>query len=194
MSKHKFEDFTQVKKLQGGSMRKTCLVQLVATGVLFVMKQLDYYIDEDKTIVDTEISQMHFRNLPNTDVIGKTDPYVLIRMGMDEKQTSFALNCNDYDYLNEKYEMEYDPVKIKGKKEVDIEVWDYDLEGYDDLIGNASVDILPYLNKQTLVDLFLQPKKELRDPKHPVTKLSEKVDQKLGKVSFWLLYIPEQEY
>ncbi|KAA6385176.1 MAG: hypothetical protein EZS28_019299, partial [Streblomastix strix] len=54
MSKHKFEDFTPLKKLQGGSVGKTCLVQLVATGVLFVMKQLDYYIDEDKTIVDTE--------------------------------------------------------------------------------------------------------------------------------------------
>ncbi|KAA6331670.1 MAG: hypothetical protein EZS28_053361, partial [Streblomastix strix] len=84
-----------------------------------------------------KINNISVRNLPNTDVIGKPDPYVLIRMGMDEKQTSVAHNVNDYEYLNEKYEMEYDPVKMKGKKEVDIEVWDYDTAGFDDLVGSA---------------------------------------------------------
>ncbi|KAA6361321.1 MAG: hypothetical protein EZS28_043152 [Streblomastix strix] len=88
-----------------------------------------------------KFNNISVRNLPNTDVIGKPDPYVLIRMGMDEKQTSVAHNVNDYDYLNEKYEMEYDPVKMKGKKEVDIEVWDYDTAGFDDLVGSASVDV-----------------------------------------------------
>ncbi|KAA6382387.1 MAG: hypothetical protein EZS28_022085, partial [Streblomastix strix] len=56
------------------------------------------------------------------DVTGKQDPYVLIRMGMDEKQTSVGHNVSNYDYQNEKYELIYDPIRMKGKKEVDIEV------------------------------------------------------------------------
>ncbi|KAA6374643.1 MAG: putative NEK protein kinase, partial [Streblomastix strix] len=55
---HKYEDFKIEKKLLGGAMGKTFLVQLLATGVFYVMKCLDYFVDEDKAIADSEISQM----------------------------------------------------------------------------------------------------------------------------------------
>ncbi|KAA6390668.1 MAG: putative CMGC kinase, CK2 family [Streblomastix strix] len=55
---HKYEDFKIEKKLLGGAQGKTFLVQLLATGVFYVMKCLDYFVDEDKAIADSEISQM----------------------------------------------------------------------------------------------------------------------------------------
>ncbi|KAA6376280.1 MAG: putative cmgc ck2 family [Streblomastix strix] len=58
MSSHQYKDFKIEKKLLGGAMGKTFLVQLLATGVFYVMKCLDYFVDEDKAIADTEISQM----------------------------------------------------------------------------------------------------------------------------------------
>ncbi|KAA6389774.1 MAG: putative CMGC kinase, CK2 family [Streblomastix strix] len=58
MSVHQYGEFKIEKKLLGGAMGKTFLVQLLATGVFYVMKCLDYFVDEDKAIADSEISQM----------------------------------------------------------------------------------------------------------------------------------------
>ncbi|KAA6389385.1 MAG: putative CMGC kinase, CK2 family [Streblomastix strix] len=58
MSAHQYGEFKIEKKLLGGAMGKTFLVQLLATGVFYVMKCLDYFVDEDKAIADSEISQM----------------------------------------------------------------------------------------------------------------------------------------
>ncbi|KAA6376832.1 MAG: putative Serine/Threonine kinase domain protein, partial [Streblomastix strix] len=54
----KIEDYKIVKKLRGGVMSKTFLVQLIATSVFFVMKYLDYFDPEDKAKADEEISLM----------------------------------------------------------------------------------------------------------------------------------------
>ncbi|KAA6357848.1 MAG: hypothetical protein EZS28_046625, partial [Streblomastix strix] len=54
----KIEDYKIVKKLRGGVMGKTFLVQFIATSVFFVMKYLDYFDPEDKAKADEEISLM----------------------------------------------------------------------------------------------------------------------------------------
>ncbi|KAA6360024.1 MAG: hypothetical protein EZS28_044449 [Streblomastix strix] len=54
----KIEDYKIVKKLRGGVMSKTFLVQFIATSVFFVMKYLDYFDPEDKAKADEEISLM----------------------------------------------------------------------------------------------------------------------------------------
>ncbi|KAA6336266.1 MAG: hypothetical protein EZS28_052889, partial [Streblomastix strix] len=135
-------------------------------------------------------SNIGVRDLPKKDILRKTDPYVLLRMGMAEKQTSVAKNTTNCDFKGETYELQYDPSKMKGKKEANIEVWDYDVTGFDSLVGAASVDILPYLNKQALVELYLQPKKKKEDGSQSTTNLALNQDQKLGKVTFWMLYTP----
>jgi hypothetical protein len=43
------------------------------------------------------------------DIIGKTDPYVVFTLGDSSKQTTVAKKALDYDYLNETYEIIYDP-------------------------------------------------------------------------------------
>ncbi|KAA6396311.1 MAG: hypothetical protein EZS28_008160, partial [Streblomastix strix] len=138
-------------------------------------------------------SNIAVRNLPKMDVTGKQDPYVLIRMGLDEKQTSVAHNVSNYDYQNERYEMEYDPVKMKGKKEVDIEVWDYDTAGFDDLMGTAKVDILPAYRQWIPIDLYLKPKKVKVDPTQSNLN-QQKQSQKKSRIKFQMLYIPENEW
>ncbi|KAA6402285.1 MAG: hypothetical protein EZS28_002197, partial [Streblomastix strix] len=58
MSSHQYKDFKIEKKLLGGAMGKTFLVQLLTTGIFYVMKYLDYIDDDDKAVADSEISQM----------------------------------------------------------------------------------------------------------------------------------------
>ncbi|KAA6401147.1 MAG: hypothetical protein EZS28_003323 [Streblomastix strix] len=134
-----------------------------------------------------EFSHIGVYDLPKMDLIGKSDPYVLFQIGFDQQQTSIAKNTLSYEYKNEVYVMEYDPAKLKGQREVDIEVWDYDSIGGNDFIGTVSVDVLPYLNKQGIVELYLQPK---REDGNQTTILSLNQNQKLGSIAFWMLYTP----
>ncbi|KAA6356066.1 MAG: hypothetical protein EZS28_048407 [Streblomastix strix] len=88
-----------------------------------------------------KFSKISVRNLKAMDFGGKSDPFVIFKAGDEEKKTSTARNTLDYDYMNEEYELIYNPLKMQGKKEVDIEVWDYDTVGDNDLIGIANVDV-----------------------------------------------------
>ncbi|KAA6398017.1 MAG: hypothetical protein EZS28_006457 [Streblomastix strix] len=116
-------------------------------------------------------------------------------MGMDEKQTSNGNNSVEYSFEDEQYELNYDPIKMKGKKEVDIEVWKYDIVGFDDLIGSASVDILPSMNKELQVELFLQSKQTKKDQTQQQLNISsQQNDEGLGKVIFHMKYISEQDH
>ncbi|KAA6395136.1 MAG: putative Serine/threonine-protein kinase Nek3 [Streblomastix strix] len=54
----KFEDYEVVKKLFGGAQGKTFLVKLKKSGVLYVMKRVDYFDDKDKQQADDEVAQM----------------------------------------------------------------------------------------------------------------------------------------
>ncbi|KAA6360779.1 MAG: hypothetical protein EZS28_043694 [Streblomastix strix] len=130
------------------------------------------------------------------DVTGKSDPFVVIRMGKEKKQTKVAKSTLNHDYKDEEFELVYNPVEDQVKREVDIEVWDYDSVGSNDLIGIASIDILPFFNKQQQVELFLQPQNEKKEnsQQQKITIPIQNLDQKLGIVTFQLLYTDEQEW
>ncbi|KAA6369525.1 MAG: hypothetical protein EZS28_034948, partial [Streblomastix strix] len=49
-----FQDFEIVKKLFGGAMGKTFLVRHKPSGVLYVMKRVDYLDENDKKNADFE--------------------------------------------------------------------------------------------------------------------------------------------
>ncbi|KAA6381426.1 MAG: hypothetical protein EZS28_023046 [Streblomastix strix] len=139
-----------------------------------------------------KLSHISVRNLPKMDIGGKADPFVVFRMGDEEKKTTTAKNTLNYDYINESYELIYDPQIMNLKKEIDVEVFDYDSIGINDLIGIASIDILPSMNQQIEVELFLQPKKEKKDTQNRPNLTSQLKDQGLGKVVFWMLYTPDE--
>ncbi|KAA6353464.1 MAG: hypothetical protein EZS28_051009, partial [Streblomastix strix] len=85
---------------------------------------------------------------------------------------------------------------MQGKHEIEVEVYDYDSITKNDLIGVTNIDILPSLNKDTQIELFLQPQKEKKEEsfKNKIETISNNNDQKLGKVIFNMKYISEQEY
>ncbi|KAA6361071.1 MAG: hypothetical protein EZS28_043403 [Streblomastix strix] len=84
-------------------------------------------------------SNIQVRNIKKMDFIGQPDPYVKFKLGGAQKKTSVAKDQKDHDYLNESYDLNYDPASISGK--VLIQVWDFDTFGKDDLIGVAVVDV-----------------------------------------------------
>ncbi|KAA6401282.1 MAG: putative serine/threonine-protein kinase Nek6 [Streblomastix strix] len=53
-----YNDFEILTKLFGGAMGNTFLVRHKYTGVLYVMKRVDYLDENDKKIADEEIAQM----------------------------------------------------------------------------------------------------------------------------------------
>ncbi|KAA6370089.1 MAG: hypothetical protein EZS28_034384, partial [Streblomastix strix] len=142
-----------------------------------------------------KFSHIAVRDLPKKDIIGSADPFVLIRMGEDEKQTSVAHNTVNYDYQNEQYEFIYEPTKMKGNGKVHFEVYDYDYIGNNDLIGTAIVDILPALEQPMYVELFLQPKEQkkdgLIDEENVLKLLNLQQDKGIGKVTFQMVYAPK---
>ncbi|KAA6388979.1 MAG: hypothetical protein EZS28_015494 [Streblomastix strix] len=133
-----------------------------------------------------KIKNISVRNLKKMDLLGKSDPYVVFKAGDEEKHTTTVRNKLDYDYVNEEYDLIYNPLKMQGKKDIEVEVYDYDVMTNNDIIGAVNVDILPALNKETRVELFLQPKNDV--------ELKTDTDQKLGKVIFTMIYIPEDDY
>jgi hypothetical protein len=68
--------------------------------------------EDDKYIKGVvTLSKISVRKLPKMDVFNKTDPYVVFSLGDSTKQTTVAEETLDYDYLNETYEIIYDPLK-----------------------------------------------------------------------------------
>ncbi|KAA6391898.1 MAG: putative serine/threonine-protein kinase Nek6, partial [Streblomastix strix] len=53
-----YNDFEIIFKLFGGAMGNTFLVRYKPSGVLYVMKRVDYLDENDKRIADEEIAQM----------------------------------------------------------------------------------------------------------------------------------------
>ncbi|KAA6336035.1 MAG: hypothetical protein EZS28_052910, partial [Streblomastix strix] len=133
------------------------------------------------------------------DFMGKCDPYVVFKLGADEsKQTSVAHNTSNYDYIGEQFELLYIPNKMKERKEIDIEVWDYDRIASNDLIGAGIVEILPIFEREIYNEVFIYKKKDTEGYNHSQSKLSLKQRQEqeknCGKVCFSLMYISEEKY
>ncbi|KAA6381387.1 MAG: hypothetical protein EZS28_023088, partial [Streblomastix strix] len=130
-----------------------------------------------------QISEIGVRGLPEIDSGNKLYAYIDFSLRMGGKQTSVAKKTINYDYEDEQYQLLYDPAKIKGKGELEIEVWNYK-KGGNSLIGNAIVEILPALNQQIQCELKLQPRK----PKKGETETLKDV----GKVVFKMIYIDDE--
>ncbi|KAA6340420.1 MAG: hypothetical protein EZS28_052533, partial [Streblomastix strix] len=146
-----------------------------------------------------KIRNVKVRDLPEMDFMGKCDPYVVFKLGADEsKQTSVAHNTQNYDYTGEQFELLYIPNKMKERKEIDIEVWDYDRIGSNDLIGAGIVEILPIFEREIYNEVFIYKKKDTEGYNHSQSKLSLKQRQEqeknCGKVCFSLMYISEEKY
>ncbi|KAA6396981.1 MAG: hypothetical protein EZS28_007491 [Streblomastix strix] len=122
------------------------------------------------------LSNISVEDLPKIDLIGKCDPYVLLRIGNDEKQTSVAKNTLNHLYEGEEYEMIYEPSIMKGD-------------------GNVTLEILPTLQHELDFELYLQPKP---DKKKDQSKLKSnlaqsKPDKNNGIIKFTMIYLPEEK-
>ncbi|KAA6395284.1 MAG: hypothetical protein EZS28_009184, partial [Streblomastix strix] len=141
------------------------------------------------------LSNISVEDLPKMDLIGKCDPYVLLRLGNDENQTSVTKNTLNHFYEGEEYEMIYDPSIMKGDGNVTLEVWDYDKVGFDDLIGSVNVEILPALQHDLDFELYLQPKPDKKKDKSKLKSnlAQSKPDKNIGIIKFTMIYIPEEK-
>ncbi|KAA6352838.1 MAG: hypothetical protein EZS28_051635, partial [Streblomastix strix] len=54
--------------------------------------------------------------------------------------------------------------------------------------------VLPSLNKETQIDLFLQPQEDKKDDQTKSAVTETNSDKKLGKVSFSMIYLSEQDF
>ncbi|KAA6363357.1 MAG: hypothetical protein EZS28_041116, partial [Streblomastix strix] len=142
---------------------------------------------------NVKLSNISVNNLPNTNATNKNvDPFVVFQIGEEWKETTIAKNSQNYFYQHEEYDIRYDPARVKGTKDLFVQVFDYDEITGNDLIGIASVDILPSLNKQILIELFLQPLKDKKDTQQFRTNLTSQLkDEGFGKVTFWMQYTPD---
>ncbi|KAA6396709.1 MAG: hypothetical protein EZS28_007762 [Streblomastix strix] len=107
------------------------------------------------------------------DLLEKSDLCIVFKAGDEEKHTTTAKNTLDYDYTNEEYDLIYNPLMIQNKKDVEVEVYDYDVVTNIDTIG--AVKKLPSLNKGTEIDLFLQLKQDDKEEEMKPTKSDQKL-------------------
>ncbi|KAA6367511.1 MAG: hypothetical protein EZS28_036962, partial [Streblomastix strix] len=89
-----------------------------------------------------KIKNISVRNLKKMDWwgFGKSDPYVIFKAGDEQQKTTTAMNSLSYDYKDEEYDLIYNPLKMQGKKDIEVEVWDYDALSAHDIIGSVNVD------------------------------------------------------
>ncbi|KAA6401907.1 MAG: hypothetical protein EZS28_002564 [Streblomastix strix] len=99
------------------------------------------------------------------DSFGKSDPFVVFQDGNEEQKIITAKRTLDYDYVNEEYDLIYNPLKIQGNKEVEVEV-----------------EILPSKNKETQIELFIQPKNDKKDNQTKSPEIETNSDQKTWKI------------
>ncbi|KAA6362608.1 MAG: hypothetical protein EZS28_041865, partial [Streblomastix strix] len=83
--------------------------------------------------------EKEIRNLPNIDITGSADPFVIISLGGEEKQTKVIKNARNADF-NDEITLPFDPISTQDR-EMKIEVWDYDPMSNDNLIGTTSIPV-----------------------------------------------------
>ncbi|KAA6353667.1 MAG: hypothetical protein EZS28_050806 [Streblomastix strix] len=118
-------------------------------------------------------------------------------MGPEQQQTSVAQETLNYDYLNEDFELIYHPLVMLAKREIEVEVWDYNNTGSNDLVGSVVVDVLPSFKTKIQVEKFLQPKqKSLQSESEEDDENDSPLgpDNNLGRVIFSVIYMSEQDW
>ena len=89
-------------------------------------------------------------NLPRADVIGQSDPYVVVKIGPSdvsyEKKTLEFTTDTKYKTLNPQWNETFlitpdEAATTDAKLELDVRVYDYDQFGSDDLLGNVQIPI-----------------------------------------------------
>jgi Ca2+-dependent lipid-binding protein len=103
---------------------------------------LRYKIRYDHTIGKLHCTVVECKNLPKTDVFGKTDPYVKVFLmpgnHADLKTKSFKKNQNPV--FNDEFSFVID-VENAQKKTIVFQVYDKDMVGKDDAIGEVQVPL-----------------------------------------------------
>ncbi|KAA6374213.1 MAG: hypothetical protein EZS28_030259, partial [Streblomastix strix] len=92
-------------------------------------------------------------DLPANDINGKSDPYVIFKLGQEEYKSKTINNELNPEY-NESLQLSYDP-NSTDEKELKIEVWDYDRFSDNDILGSTSVKFGKYLDNQQDIELDL---------------------------------------
>ncbi|RIA90264.1 C2 domain-containing protein [Glomus cerebriforme] len=83
-----------------------------------------------------KVTVVEARNLKDEDLIGKSDPYVKLILDKHNFQSTKPKNED----LNPTYN-EYFIFNINGQKKLEVQVWDKDTFGDDDLIGEDNIKL-----------------------------------------------------
>lgn len=78
-------------------------------------------------------------NLPPKDNFSNSDPYIVVRAG--NQKLSYEKEYFNDDPNPQFFKKVYMVLEFPADATIDIEIWDYDPVGGDELIGTATVDI-----------------------------------------------------
>ena len=108
--------------------------------------------EEDETPIGNVHLEIHQgKDLIKADLIGKSDPYVVVSYGNEKLRTDTVKNN-----LNPEWNYETDiPIDPNGPDKITIEVFDDDKVGRDKPLGSADVDIPSLMNDGSLKEAWL---------------------------------------
>ncbi|KAA6394278.1 MAG: hypothetical protein EZS28_010197, partial [Streblomastix strix] len=97
------------------------------------------------------ITLQKLTNITASDINGKSDPYVIFKLGDQEYKSKTISNSLNPEY-NESFEFRYDP-DATTEKQLRIEVYDYDRLNKDDFLGSTFVKFGKYPDNQQDIEL-----------------------------------------
>ncbi|KAA6343154.1 MAG: hypothetical protein EZS28_052331, partial [Streblomastix strix] len=102
------------------------------------------------------IDKIQIREFPEVFGSSKLYPQLDFSLGLGGKVTPAAKQTCNYDYVNDRIELSYDPDCRDNKTQLRIKVYKNEKQEKDNYIGTETVDILPSLNKQIPVDITIR--------------------------------------
>ncbi|KAA6394041.1 MAG: hypothetical protein EZS28_010434 [Streblomastix strix] len=122
---------------------------------------------------------------PKKDAFEKSDPLITFKAGDEEQKTTTTMNTLDYDYMNEEYDLIYNPLKIQGNKEVEeeveVEIQYYNKVGKNDIIGVVNIDVQWIKNFEKEQQLNAEQEEELRKQKEREFKAKQEDVEKIAE-------------
>ncbi|KAA6396889.1 MAG: hypothetical protein EZS28_007586 [Streblomastix strix] len=116
---------------------------------------------DEQTLIDGEYISGKLRvrvisanDLQEDTLLGKPNPYVVLRLGGKEKKRTKAINRTLNAEYNEEFTLLFD-LKENQQKVLKVELWNEIQKSEDRFIGWAQIDILPYLEKYSLATVQL---------------------------------------